>query len=169
MAPNTAILVEQSTENDEASSDTVAINEGAPSNTTNQDDGNNDIQVSFSHVHIHVDHVQDLKVYKQLEHDLNCGNRITDVETEFCPQNRDLVQQLLCGFGFRVTGVRRNTTTTSETNTYSVLVTSKDPQGVQFVITSIDSESQSHKMMCVILMPVSDTCVLSLFDSWRNA
>lgn len=136
MAPNTAVLIEQSAGND--ASDTVA-NEGAPADVTNQDNG---IQVSFSHVHFYVDHVEDVNVYKQLEYSLHIGKNdgIPHTETEFCPQNRDIIKQLVCGFGFRVTGVRRNTPTT-DTNTRSVLVTSKDPKGVQFIITSIDSAS----------------------------
>lgn len=54
---------------------------------------------------------------------------------KFHPQQRDLVKQLLAGFGFRVTGVRFPNRDVL-CNTRTVLVTSKDPNGVQFVITS---------------------------------
>jgi 4-hydroxyphenylpyruvate dioxygenase-like putative hemolysin len=101
------------------------------------------VQVSFSHVHLYVDQVEDVAVYKQLEDKLNKGdvavhNDITQEDVSFVAQNRDIVKQLLCGFGFRVTGARMNPTTS---NTQSVLVTSKDPNGVQFVVTSVNPDS----------------------------
>lgn len=58
-----------------------------------------------------------------------------DEKRTFYPQQRDLVKQLLTGFGFRVTGVRFPNGEVL-CNTRTVLVTSKDPNGVQFVITS---------------------------------
>lgn len=120
-------------------------------------------QVSFSHVHLYVDNLKDLEVYKDLEDRLNCfvddceaplGSDIPNQRklwqsrqpdhfssndpSAFVPQNRDLVQQLLSGFGFRVTGARYTTSAANECNTRSVLVTSKDPSGVQFVLTARD-------------------------------
>lgn len=124
-------------------------------------------QVFFSHVHLYVDELNDLKVYKDLEDRLNsfvkdCDAPLgSDISTQrklweqvqpdhlqepsaFVPQNRDLVQQLLSGFGFRVTGARYNPAAA----TRSVLVTSQDPSGVQFLLTAKEDpkapESQKH-------------------------
>ena len=133
-----------------------------------------DLQVSFSHVQLYVDHVQDLQVYKDLEDGLTTFHKQVDnVSTStmtldekrklykslmpnkagkddqdeeltstltFIPQNRDVIQQLLVGFGFRITGY--SYPTPGGCNTRSVLVTSKDKSGAQFVITSaIDNNS----------------------------
>jgi len=124
-------------------------------------------QVSFSHVHLYVDELKDLNIYKDLEDRLNrfvnaCDIPLgQDIPTQqalwenkyqpdyfdlpsksaaFVPQNRDLVQQLLSGFGFRITGFRYPDDTSS-CNTRSLLVTSKDPSGVQFVLTAKDSNA----------------------------
>lgn len=121
-------------------------------------------QVSFSHVHLYVDDLEELEVYKDLEGRLNsfvkdCKTPLgSDIPTQrklwksvqpdsfvekeptaFIPQNRDLVQQLLSGFGFRVTGARY-----AASNTRSVLVTSKDPSGVQFLLTAKESSAQEE-------------------------
>lgn len=118
-----------------------------------------DDAVAFSHVQLYVDHVEDLQVYKDLEDRLNqfaaaaaasqdsdslaqkkllwrrgiAGNGTTTSPPPdpFCPQNRDVVKQLLSGFGFRVTGVRYGSLTRS------VLVTSRDPKGVQILVTCV--------------------------------
>lgn len=121
MAPNTAFDLQQSLE------DKIPT-----------ENNNNDVQVSFSHVHFYVDHVEDVDVYKQLEDKLNNGGDVTENDTTFVPQNRDVVKQLLAGFGFRVTGARVDS---DMSNTKSVLVTSKDPQGVQFVVSALDPDS----------------------------
>jgi len=121
-------------------------------------------QVAFSHVHLYVDELKDLETYKDLEGRLNSfvkdckaplGQDIstqrdlwqskhqpdhfdkTDATAAFVPQNRDLVQQLLSGFGFRVTGA------STGTHTRSVLVTSKDRSGVQFLLTSKEAAGTS--------------------------
>ena len=124
-------------------------------------------QVSFSHVHLYVDHLDDLPVYKDLEDHLNSFVKSSDKPlgsdipsqqklwdatkpsyfaekdpSAFVPQNRDLVQQLLSGFGFRVTGARYAKDSTEACNTRSVLVTSKDPSGVQFLLTAKDPAAQ---------------------------
>jgi hypothetical protein len=74
----------------------------------------------------------------------------TGVSSAFTPHNRDVVDQLLAGFGFRVTAARYPTSTSTSTmnalpadtnanaNTRSLLVTSRDPQGVQIIVTAID-------------------------------
>ena len=108
--------------------------------------------VSFSHIHLFVDHLESLRVYKELENNLNrfhtessglklegkrqlwatlCGS---DAKP-FIPQNRDIVKQLLTGFGFRVTGCRFPSEK-NPINTKSVLITSKDPNGVQILVTA---------------------------------
>lgn len=105
--------------------------------------------VSFSHVQLYVDHVEDLLVYKDFEERLNefsaaskdcsslvvkkrlwSGTSDTTAVPPFGPQNRDVVKQLLSSFGFRVTGARYGT------DTRSVLVTSRDPNGVQILVTA---------------------------------
>lgn len=103
-----------------------------------------DLAVSFSHVHLYVDHVEDLADYKEFEERLNKIDLGTsdhaDIKDEaFVPQNRDIVRQLMAGLGFRVTAVRSFPTST--TNTKSVLVTSCDPNGVQFVVSAVDPQS----------------------------
>lgn len=122
----------------------------APAVSSREDDP----VVSFSHVQLYVDHVEELHVYKAWEDELNefadavkdCGSLeekkalwsrqhhaggITGAPQVFwCPQNRDIVRQLLSSFGFRVTGARY------EAHTHSVMVTSPDPNGVQILVTS---------------------------------
>ena len=133
-----------------------------------------EVVLAFSHVHLYVDQVEDVAVYKQLERDLavateagmhvdgssdsldidKCrkvwnsvaspGNTYTG--GEFVPQNRDVVKQLIAGLGFRVTGSSGGLESATR-NTRSVLVTSKDPRGVQYVVTSVDdglSEGLPH-------------------------
>jgi hypothetical protein len=154
--------------------------------------------VAFSHVHLYVDQLKDLEVYKVLEDRLNtfaeqvkavdsrnkttqetigspssklstsssllekqklwntitavdAGNGSNDAEMEisvdttvpFTPHNRDVVEQLLAGFGFRVTALRFPGI--AATNTRSVLVTSRDPQGVQILVTAMDPTSSVDK------------------------
>ena len=102
------------------------------------DTADTDVQLSFSHVHLYVDYVEDVAVYKTLEDKLNSGNASFGAGAPFVPQNRDVVKQLMAGFGFRITGARMSC---GATNTRSVLVTSKDPKGVQFVVTAMDPNS----------------------------
>lgn len=102
----------------------------------------NDVQVSFSHIHLYVDKVENISVYKELEDKLN--DNVDSSQDVFIPQSRDIVKQLLAGLGFRVTGARVPSDTVA-TNTRSVLVTSKDPEGVQFVVTTIDKHNSEKK------------------------
>lgn len=123
---------------------------------------NNDVQVSFSHIQLYTDQVADINEYKKLEDFLNKFSRMASSEDKsknreiwqklnpganlnlpFVSQNRDVVKQLLVGFGFRVTGYRIPKEG-CRTNTRSVLVTSKDPHGVQIVVTSVDSEADQE-------------------------
>jgi hypothetical protein len=150
--------------------------------------------VAFSHIHLYVDRLKDLEVYKALEGRLNTfaeqvkevddlgsfkttapdapgsllekqklwktinavdgddgasgGEMESSVDTvvPFTPHNRDVVEQLLAGFGFRITAAHYSdihTSSTNNTNTRSVLVTSRDPQGVQILVTAKDPTSSS--------------------------
>ena len=60
----------------------------------------------------------------------------TSPDVPYVSQGRDLVSQLIVGLGFRVTGM------CDGVNTLSYLVTSPDPNGVQFVV-SAKKESSS--------------------------
>jgi hypothetical protein len=108
------------------------------------DASTNNVQVSFSHIQLYVDCVENISVYKELEDTLNDNIGGNSHDGVFVPQNRDIVKQLLAGLGFCVTGARVPSDTVV-TNTRSVLVTSKDPEGVQYVITAIDKHHDSGK------------------------
>jgi len=135
------------------------------------DNSSSDVQISFSHVHLYVDKLEDIHVYKGLEDKINqfgakateegscitnSGMDITKSQTiwntiddsnenkEFIPQNRDLVKQLILGLGFRITGMYYPSGITKKTRT--LLLTSIDPGGVQFVISAIvDNEASKKK------------------------
>lgn len=126
--------------------------------------------VSFSHVHIYCDSLKDLSEYKTLEeklnsfsskhskpsHDLELGRKAwSDVwdghpvighkdPTQFKGHQQDVVEQMLVGLGWRITGH----CDTADTRT--VAITSRDAQGVRFVITAhkelkmADLASDSH-------------------------
>ena len=106
-----------------------------------------------------MDHVDHIEIYKNLEESLASFSRALEFnENEnldlqgkqklwqsifqgqctqglepFVPQNRDVIKQLMVGFGMRVTGSH------SGCGTKSFLVTSLDPCGVQLVVTAKDS------------------------------
>jgi hypothetical protein len=115
-------------------------------------------QVKFSHVQIYADSLDDLTVYKKLENDLcefsalleRQENKTMDrmgkrhlwqsivsqrpIEFEkFLPQNRDVIKQLMVGFGMRVTACHRGC------GTKSFLVTTRDLGGIQILVTAKDS------------------------------
>ena len=135
------------------------------------------VQVSFSHVHLYTDHLEDIHTYKKLEGQLNSfvheynknnnsssssssssssnNNMDMDIEygtniwstivmpnqqqhhqQEFIPQGRDIVKQLVSGLGFRITGINYD----EEKETNHVVLTSKDSNGVQFVISALDDD-----------------------------
>ena len=123
----------------------------------------NDQDVSFAHVQLFVDKLEELHVYKVFEKNLNeFHSRIENEEsnerfsvtveghqhiwmevsgsshapTKFTPQNRDIVKQLMAGFGFRVTKASRSSTHQCKAGTRSFLVTSRDPRGIQFIVTA---------------------------------
>ncbi len=117
------------------------------------------VEVKFSHVHFYTDNIDDISEYKKLENHLNSfasGNNLDemhlnlpdfqetwrkehagDSSCEFVPQNRDLIRQLLAGLGFRITA------TCEVEGTKNMLVTTKDFNGVQFVISAIDRDSEA--------------------------
>mmetsp|Transcript_25550 Transcript_25550/g.59998 ORF Transcript_25550/g.59998 Transcript_25550/m.59998 type:complete len:509 (-) Transcript_25550:1798-3324(-) len=128
--------------------------------------------VSYSHVHLYVDHLQSLPTYKKfedvlnkfsedcesnttatLEHKIHHWNQLTgsdNKDKEFVAHQRDIVQQLLAGFNFRITGARYpglrsdDGVESIKTNSRSVLVTSKDPNGIQILVTAaVDNEEAS--------------------------
>ena len=100
-----------------------------------------ELRISFSHVHLYVDYVEDLSVYlkKEQKPTTNTTGENNDAvptttavaDSLFVSHNRDVVHQLLVGLGFRITGHRY------DSSTRTVLVTSCDPRGVQFVVTSL--------------------------------
>jgi hypothetical protein len=119
-------------------------------------DSGGPVEVSFSHVHFYADSLKPLAEYKKLESKLNSfvsavgknadvvagrgtwldleavhGNPSTGASTneEYRSSGQDIVEQLLVGLGWRVTGVYEGSTRT-------VVVTSRDPEGVKFVITA---------------------------------
>lgn len=63
--------------------------------------------------------------------------------SDFIPQNRDVVKQMIVGFGFRVTGFRF-ATKENNANTRSILVTSKDSNGVQVIVTARDDNATAR-------------------------
>ena len=114
--------------------------------------------LSFSHLHLYSETLESLSTYKEIESRLNAfhasksspvfsaapadtaAGRATFLSTpgasigqasKYAPQDRDVVKQLLAGVGYRVTGVYDGA------NTTSMLVTSKDPAGVQIVVTAL--------------------------------
>lgn len=123
--------------------------------------------VSFSHVHLYVDKLKPLAHYKDLEGKLNeladqvlSQGLVTLAEKRsvweslvidspwagrspenFTPHGRDVIEQLLAGFGFRVTAARM-ITRSSQVNTNTLLITSRDAQGVQFLVTALPSDDQ---------------------------
>jgi hypothetical protein len=121
----------------------------------------NDLQVSFSHVQLYVDAVESVDVYRKLEERLNrfheqvsssatpctsdekrrqwevlTGSCCPSKHALFSPQNRDVIKQLMVGFGFRVTGFRIPEEGYGRVTTNSLLVTSRDASGVQIVVTA---------------------------------
>ena len=89
--------------------------------------------INFSHVHMYVDRLERLEVYKDLECTMNHQVEMVvsaEDDLSFVSQGRDVVKQLICGLDFRVTG------THEDEGTRSMLVTSKDPNGVKFVVSA---------------------------------
>jgi 4-hydroxyphenylpyruvate dioxygenase-like putative hemolysin len=118
--------------------------------------------VSFSHVQLYVDQLEDIDVYKQYENTLNDFARRSELlktlqekqqlwhslsgitiqppdDSQFQPHNRDVIKQLLAGLSFRVTAAKYTG------STRSVLVTSKDPQGVQILVTALEPSGEEKK------------------------
>ncbi len=123
-----------------------------------------DISVSFSHIQLFVDHMESLEFYKAFEVQLNkldAAERSSHLSTDgrrnlwvsllgeeveekpFIPQNRDIVKQLMAGFGFRVTGYRLPSIENTA-NTKSLLITSLDSGGVQLVVSALADPSEGE-------------------------
>ena len=120
------------------------------------------ISICFSHIQLFVDHVEPLDVYKALEQQLNHYDaaeksshlsllerrqlwesiRGEAVKEDFAPENRDILKQLITGLGFRVTG-HRCPSPSNSANTISLLLTSRDPGGVQIVVSSLSPPLRS--------------------------
>lgn len=113
--------------------------------------------VSFSHIELYVDRIEEISVYKDLERKVNLFCAQVDDNfsmeekqklwsrypiAEFMPQNRDIVQQLIVGLQFRVTRV----------SDHSLLVTSKDVTGVQFLITKASENATGFLSKGTIFM-----------------
>ena len=144
------------------------------------------VDVAFSHVHLYIDAIENLDVYKQFEDRMNqLAERINDDTrenankfqsedarldvakyrelyrtiassasttskdshannndtnpSEFKPQDRDVIKQLIAGLGFRITA--QHTSNYCHGGTKSVLLTTKDPHGIQVVVTALTSAS----------------------------
>lgn len=114
-----------------------------------------ELEISFSHVHLYVDCLDDLDVYKQLESSLNAYHEqsvTSDLDPyslfnqgdseDFVSYGRDIVKQFLVGLGLRVTAFRYPSTEHAGA-TRTVLVSSCDPKGVQFLISAGHDEERS--------------------------
>ena len=72
--------------------------------------------------------------------DSHANNNGTNTNpSEFKPQGRDVIKQLIAGLGFRITA--QNTSNYCHGGTNTVLLTTKDPHGVQIVVTALTSAS----------------------------
>lgn len=121
------------------------------------------VSVSFSHIQLFVDNVEAVDVYKTLEKQLNefdaaeksfQGTPLerrqlwesimggTPRKEKFEPENRDILKQLMTGLGFRVTG-HRFPSPSNSANMKSILITSRDPGGVQIIVSALASPLRS--------------------------
>jgi hypothetical protein len=152
-----------------------------------------DVEVSFSHLHIYVDKVDDLSTYKSLEDRLNVYHALLnkngaslsmekkkqlwrsldsseddtthddDDDSTFMPQNRDVIKQLLVGLGFRVTGFA------DLASTKTALVSSRDVSGVQIMVTAVKHADDDNRVKKSTLCDVFDSGAFSsIFDSARS-
>jgi len=72
------------------------------------------------------------------EHASNYHQHQEEEEGEFQTQNRDIVKQLIAGLGFRITGMNY-----SPGLTKSILLTTKDLNGVKFVVSTLDNDTNN--------------------------
>lgn len=119
-----------------------------------------EIDMEFHHIHAYVDSMRSVEEYKALEVQMNemsaafvgeCKGDVAKgtakweaisgekVAAEFKSTGLDLVEQLICGVGFRVTGH------CTANGTSSVVVTSEDPRGAKFIVTTASAESPTKK------------------------
>ena len=130
------------------------------------------MDIRFSHIHLYVDHLEDVDSYKEYEDSVNRFNQefdsrriksdtilydvnvaretwntiqgLSPATEKYLSYGRDIVRQLIAGFGFRVTGCFPNAQARYATR--SVLVTSSDPKGVQIVISSLSGYEDENEI-----------------------
>ena len=124
------------------------------------------LNIKFSHIQLYVDHIEHVNEYKSYEDSINkfhheygddesvlditrgkdIWNSIQEdapaIMENYSSHGRDVVKQLIAGFGFRVTGCNPPVDIASPTKT--VLVTSSDPRGIQIVVTSRDDHEEGE-------------------------
>jgi len=115
----------------------------------------------YDHIQLFVDKLQSVETYKRMEssfsafsdelkkeggsstagrnlfvskHEPACPQKSVKPE-DYSPTKQDIIQQLICGLGWGVTGVSATTTTKS------VLVSSPDAQGVKVIVTARADEN----------------------------
>jgi len=126
--------------------------------------------MGFSHIHLYVDNLKPLEHYKAYEDLCNKFSKTANTHIKnpaakcivrdstaaradwvkmagefdqnpdtYKSQNRDLVKQLISGLGFRVTGMHKSV------ESYSLLITSEDEIGVQYVVTQLIKSDSPKK------------------------
>ena len=69
----------------------------------------------------------------------------TSTDAEFVSHGRDVVKQLIAGFGFRVTGCYPEVNAadgTGGSGMNTVLITSSDPEGIQIFVSSLNANGE---------------------------
>mmetsp|Transcript_80988 Transcript_80988/g.127521 ORF Transcript_80988/g.127521 Transcript_80988/m.127521 type:complete len:656 (-) Transcript_80988:321-2288(-) len=122
--------------------------------------------VSFSHVHAYCDSLKPLEEYKKLERKLNAfasqssggveigrkewlelsthhGDPVTGCvdPADWKAEKQDVVEQLMVGVGWRITGMHLGN------STKSFVVTSSDPTGVKYVFTAHHKKTMDGKAL----------------------
>jgi hypothetical protein len=140
-------------------------------------------QVSFSHIQMYVDHIEELHVYQQLEKQLNeyyiqmetikeqadisietqktiWNNTFTTTTTTpsstFIAQGQDIIRQLMVGFGFRITGYQKHVQK-SNTTTDNSSTTTKT-----VLVTSRDSNGV--QFVITTTTTTQDNTIISVND-----
>jgi hypothetical protein len=77
------------------------------------------------------------QVWQSIISKRNKTDENNDMAEAFASHGRDVVRQLIAGFGFRITGCHANY------RTNSVVVTSKDPNGIQIVVSAMKNDDDN--------------------------
>jgi len=77
------------------------------------------------------------RVWQSIISKRNKTDENNDKVEAFASHGRDVVRQLIAGFGFRITGCHANY------RTNSVVVTSKDPNGIQIVVSAMKNDGDN--------------------------